>query len=264
MGLVGDITKIVLVLEYDGTGYYGFQLQDNVPTIQGELEKAIQELTGEMSRVIAASRTDTGVHARCQVVSFRTVSILKTYKFVEGLNYYLPADIAVRAVYRVSDSFNVRSDAVSREYKYRILNREARSPLWRAFSYQVKGNLNIQDMNSACQALTGRHDFISFASELEEEEMSGTVRDVYRAEVVREGELVMFALEANSFLRHQVRNTVGALIRVGQGKTSIAEFHDIIEAKEQGLAGPAVPACGLCLEKVNYPGPFQEMFNENL
>ena len=261
---MGDITKIVLVLEYDGTGYYGFQLQDNVPTIQGELEAGIKKLTGEMSRVMGASRTDTGVHARGQVVSFRTGSVLKQQKFVEGLNYYLPADIAVRAAYKVSDSFNVRSDAVSREYKYRILNRVARSPLWRTYSYQIKGNINIADMNCACQALIGRHDFISFATQLEDEEMSGTVRDVYRAGVVREDELVVIDIEANSFLRHQVRNTVGALIRVGLGKTSIEEFRDIIEAKEQGLARPAVPACGLCLERVNYFRPFQESIDENL
>jgi tRNA pseudouridine38-40 synthase len=262
--LVGDITKIVLVLEYDGTGYYGFQLQDNVPTIQGELESGIKKLTGEMTRVIAASRTDTGVHARGQVVSFRTGSVLPPQKFVEGLNYYLPADIAVKAAYRASDSFNVRSDAVSREYKYHILNSIARSPLWRAYSYQVKGNLNLADMNCACQALMGRHDFISFATKLEDDEMSGTVRDVYRAEVVREGELVVFDIEASSFLRHQVRNTVGALIRVGLGKVGIEEFRGMIEAKESGLAGPAAPACGLCLEKVSYSRPFQERFNENL
>jgi len=262
--LVGDKTKIVLVLEYDGTGYYGFQLQDNVPTIQGVLETGIKKLTGEMSRIIAASRTDSGVHARGQVVSFRTGSVLPPQQIITGLNYYLPADIAVRAAYRVSDKFNVRKDAVSREYKYYILNSLTRSPLRKYYSYQVKGQLNIEDMNRACQAIIGRHDFISFASELADDEKSSTVRDVYRAVMVREGEMMVFDIEANSFLRHQVRNTVGALIRVGLGKVGIDEFKDIIKARQPGRAGPAVPACGLCLERVNYPGPFQERFNENL
>lgn len=265
MGLIGDITKIVLVLEYEGTRYYGFQLQDNVPTIQGELEKGILKLTGEMSRVAAASRTDTGVHARGQVVSFRTASPLPMGKFVEGLNYYLPVDIAVKAVYRVSDLFDVRSDAVSREYKYYILNSQARSPLWRHYSYQVKGNLNIEDMNCACQELLGRHDFSSFMTDVdEEEEMASAVRDVYRVGVERKGDLVIFSIEANAFLRHQVRNTVGALIRVGLGRMSVDEFSGIIEARKPGPAGPAAPAQGLCLIRVKYPEPFGEKCSENI
>jgi tRNA pseudouridine38-40 synthase len=263
-GLVGDRSKIALLLEYEGTCYYGFQFQDGVPTIQGELEAGIKKLTGEMSRVIAASRTDTGVHARGQVVSFWTGSVLPPRKYIEGLNYYLPQDIAVRAAFRVSDAFRVRSSAVSREYKYCILNTQARSALWRNYSYHVKGKLNIDDMSRACQTLMGRRDFISFASELAPEEMGDTVREVYRAEVVREGEMVVFRIEASSFLRHQVRNTVGVLIRVGLGKVSIDEFRDVIEAREAGRAGPAVPACGLCLERVNYPEPYQERFSENL
>ena len=115
-------TKIVLVMEYDGTCYHGFQLQAKLPTIQGETEKAVQKLTGEKRRIMAASRTDAGVHAKGQVASFRTGSNLPVSTFVKGLNHYLPGDIAVKAAYRVDDSFNVRRDAVSREYNYYILN----------------------------------------------------------------------------------------------------------------------------------------------
>ena len=264
VGLTGNIKKVVLVLEYDGTSYYGFQLQDTLPTIQGELEKGIFKLTGEMSRVISASRTDTGVHARGQVVSFRTGSVLSTERFLKGLNFYLPRDIGVKAAYRANEEFNVRRDAVSREYKYYILNRTTRSPLWSDYSFQIAKNLNIENMNQACEYLRGRHDFLSFATGLDDNEIKGTVRDIHHARVEREGEMVVFEVTANSFLRHQVRNAVGSLIKVGLGKISIEEFSRILEAKVPGLGGPTVPAKGLCLEKVNYPEPLQEILNENI
>src|SRR4030042_1232264 len=132
------MTKIVLTLEYDGTRYHGFQWQAGLPSIQRELERAIKKLTGERCRVMAASRTDTGVHARGQVVSFRTESPLPVERFVAGVNYYLPADIAVKAAYKVPVAFNVRREAISREYSYHILSSDTRSPLRVAFSYRVR------------------------------------------------------------------------------------------------------------------------------
>jgi len=249
-------TKIVLVIEYDGTGYYGFQLQATVPTIQGEMEKALWKLTQERIRVIAASRTDAGVHAKGQVVSFRTDSPLPLPAFVSGLNSYLPADIAVKAAYRVDDAFNVRRNAVSREYNYYILNSPTRSPTRRSFSYLVKGNLDVEAMNEACQALVGKHDFASFITGLNI--IKNTLRTVYRAVIEKKGNLAIFNMVANSFLPHQVRNTVGALVRVGLGKMTISEFRSIIEARQPGLAGPTVPARGLCLMRINYHHPFEE------
>ena len=249
-------------MEYDGTGYYGFQMQANLPTIQGETETALWKLTGERCRVMAASRTDTGVHARGQVVSFRTRSSLPLEAFINGLNYYLPRDIAVKAAHRVSDSFNVRRSALSREYNYYILNSRTRSPIREAFSYLVGGHLDIEAMNQACQALIGEHDFASFASSIGAG-IKNTVRRVYKAKVEKDGELAVFNMVANSFLPHQVRNTVGALIRVGLGKMTIDEFHRIIEARKPGLARPAAPARGLCLMRINYSHSFEE-YNENL
>jgi len=119
------------------------------------------------------------------------------------------------------------------------------------------GKLNLENMNQACQALIGVHDFASFVTEISDN-VKSTVRNVLHAGVVREGELVFFDIKANSFLPHQVRNTVGALLKVGMGDMSVDEFRGIIEAKKPGLAGPTVPACGLCLMKVNYPDPFGE------
>ena len=205
---------------------------------------------------MAASRTDAGVHAKGQVVSFRTRSPLTLQTFINGLNYYLPRDIVVKASYRVSDSFNVRRSALSREYNYYILNSLTRSPLREGFSYLVGGHLDIDAMNRACQALIGEHDFASFVSSTGAE-IKNTIRRVYRAEMEKDGELAVFKMVANSFLPHQVRNTVGALLRVGLGKMSVEEFHRIIEAKKTGLAGPSAPACGLCLMQINYPHPFE-------
>ena len=250
-------TKMVLIMEYDGTDYYGFQLQATLPTIQGEIEKALWKLTGDRTRLMAASRTDAGVHARGQVVSFRTKSPLPPQTFVNGLNYYLPSDIAIKAAYRVGDSFNVRRDAISREYNYYILKSLTRSPIREGFCYRVGGHLDIEAMNRACQALIGEHGFISFTSSTQVGTKS-TVRRVYRAEMEKDGELAVFNMVANSFLPHQVRNTVGSLIRVGLGRMSIDEFHSIMEGKKPGLAGPTAPACGLCLMQVNYPYSFEE------
>ena len=256
-------TKVVLIVEYDGTCYYGFQLQPNLPTIQGEIETALSKLTGERSRVMAASRTDTGVHAKEQVVGFRTRSPLPLQAFIKGVNHYLPKDIAVKEAFRVSDSFNVRHDAISREYNYYILNSPTRSPIRRGFSYLVAGHLDIRAMNQACQALIGEHDFASFVTCLDTG-IKSTVRSVYRAEVDKKGDVAIFNVVANSFLRHQVRNTVGTLIRVGLGKMTVDEFCGIFEARRLALAGPTVPAYGLCLMQVNYPSPFGVICNENL
>ena len=250
MKLFNSFNKIVLVVEYDGRNYYGFQWQTNLPTIQAELEGAIRKVTGESSRVIAASRTDTGVHARGQVVSFRTKSALTPQTFVRALNHYLPRDVAVKGACKMNMDFNVRRDAVSREYDYYILNSSTRSPLFEGFAYFLPGKLDIKTMNKACKFIEGEHDFASFATALGE--LRGTVRNVYEARMTKDDNLVTYHMTANSFLPHQVRNTVGLLLRVGRGKVELDEFRRIMEAKMLGKAGSTAPAYGLCLTKVNY------------
>lgn len=257
------VRRIVLVVEYRGSKYYGFQLQLKLPTVQGELENAIYRLTGNKTRVASASRTDTGVNAEGQVVSFKTGSAIELDRFVGGMNYYLPADIAVKAAYRVEDKFNVRSEAVSREYKYYIFNSRVRSPIRKDYSCLVSGKLDIKTMNEVAQTLVGSHDFASFTSNLGVE-LKTTIRQVYKACFDRDGEMVIFNIVASSFLPHQVRNTIGALIRVGQGKMTGDEFHSIMEARKLGLAGPAAPARGLCLIKVNYKKSLGEENSENI
>ena len=246
-----------MLIEYDGTQYYGFQWQVGLPTIQNELEQAIRRLCGQSSRVMAASRTDTGVHAKGQVVSFWAESTLDTMTLVKALNHYLPGDIAVKAAYRVGDDFNIRRDALSREYHYYILNRKTRSPFSRRFALFVPKMLDMQPMNEACQLIRGQHDFASFASSLEGSK--STLRNVYEAGMKKRGDFAVFRVVANSFLPHQVRSTVGLLIRLGLGKMGIADFRDIMEARILGLAGPLSPACGLYLMKVNYAKPVGEL-----
>jgi len=254
--LFAGTTKIVLVIEYNGERYHGFQWQAKVPTIQGELEEAIAKLTQERRRVIAASRTDAGVHAKGQVVSFWTAYNLPCQTWVKALNYYLPNDIVVKQAFKGAEDFDIRRDAVSREYDYYIWNSSVKSVFAKGLAYFVSKPLNLPAMQEACQVLEGKHDFASFATFLGK--ILNTVRTVYEAKLRKKGELVIFHIAADSFLPHQVRNTIGLLIGLGLGKIGIADFRQIMETKTLGLAGPTAPAYGLYLTKVNYTRPFIE------
>jgi len=251
--------RIALVVEYDGTNYYGSQLQSGQPTIQSEIEAGVLRLTGEKVRLAMSSRTDSGVHARGQVVSFKTACGLPTSAFVHGLNCHLPEDIAVKSACPVDLRFDPRRMASSREYSYTILNSTTRSPLTARFAHRVKGTFNIGAMNEACKTLIGTHDFASFASEIGDEPEKSTIRQVSCAMVKRDGEVVTFIIQANAFVRHQIRNTAGALVEIGLERMTPDQFVRILEAKQPGLGGPCLPAKGLCLMQVNYPFNFEGM-----
>lgn len=242
--------KLALIVEYDGTRFHGFQGQIGMPTIQGEIERALMRLTGEKVRTIGAGRTDAGVHAKGQVISFSTTSSLSLQTIVKALNFYLLPDISIKDGSIVENSFNARRDAISRQYRYTILNSPTPSPFWRRYSHFVPTKLNIDAMNKACQALLGKHNFASFTIPMKGK---GTVRNVSQATASREGDLVRFDIVADSFLPKQVRRTVGPLIKIGLGKLTVEEFQEIIEARRPGLAAPPAPARGLCLMRVNYP-----------
>ncbi len=248
-------SKIVLIIEYDGTNYHGSQYQTNAPTIQEEIEKALEKLTGKRTRISMASRTDTGVHATGQVAGFSMDSALPLESYVEGLNHFLPDDISVREAFMAEESFDVRRRAASREYRYSILNSPTRSPIRQRFSHKVAGKLDTKAMNKACRALIGKHDLASFVSSAEVAAKKRTVRHIHKAEFTRDENMVHFDIVANSFLPHQVRNTIGCLLKVGQGKMTASEFEKMIEARTPGLAGPTAPPTGLCLIRVNYPEP---------
>lgn len=249
--------RTILIIEYNGSNYHGSQSQVNAPTIQGEIEKALKKLTGERIRIKIASRTDAGVHARGQVVGFDTKAKLPLKSFIDGLNYHLPEDIAVKKAFKAEADFDVRRRAVSREYKYYIFNSPTRSPLKEGFSWRLAGKLDIVAMNQACATLVGRHDFASFVASEATAKQKRTVRDIFKANITQDGDMITFEVIANSFLPHQVRNMIGCLVKVGQDKMTVAEFKQIIESRTPGLAGPTAPAEGLCLVQVNYPGPFE-------
>ncbi|MFA5055467.1 MAG: tRNA pseudouridine(38-40) synthase TruA [Dehalococcoidia bacterium] len=244
--------RIALTIEYDGTRYYGSQRQRNVPTIQGELEEAIAKVSGEYVRTVFAGRTDQGVHAKGQVAVFETNSRLKLDNITKALNFYLPEDIAVKEAHKVRDDFDPRRGALSREYCYYIWNESTRSPLRRRDALLVRRPLEISIMDEACKILEGTHDFAPFASALEGR--INTTRTVYRAGTYREGSMVSCVVEASAFLPHQMRMTVGSLLKVGLKVSDIAAFRKIFESGKPATAGPAVPPHGLFLMKVNYPG----------
>jgi tRNA pseudouridine38-40 synthase len=244
--------KIAITIEYDGTRYFGSQKQRNVPTIQGELEEAIEKTLGESIRTVFAGRTDQGVHAKGQIAVFGNSSTLVPDRITKALNFYLPEDIAVKGARRVREDFDPRRDAQSREYIYYIWNEPIRSPLLRRNALLVKRPLEIEVMNEACKFLKGTHDFAPFASSLEGR--VNTIRSVYRAGTYREGSMVSCSMEASAFLPHQMRMTVGSLIRVGLGISDIDDFRRILDSGIPATAGPAVHPRGLFLMKVNYAG----------
>ena len=242
--------RLALVLEYDGSRYGGSQIQKNSPSIQGELESALHSLTGERLRVAFAGRTDAGVHALGQVAAFTTTSRLKTEVFVRGLNAWLPDSIAVQSATEVDEAFDPRRHASRRQYRYLIYNRPVASPLWRGRAWHVAEPLNVERMQRAAALLAGERDFAAFSRR----EGVSTVRRVYGCRVRAQPPLVTLEIEANAFLRQQVRRTVGALAQVGRGKLTVAAFRGLLRRAEPASAGPVAPPQGLYLVRVSYPG----------
>jgi len=247
--------RLCLLLEYDGTRYAGSQAQRRAPTIQGELETALDKLTGERVPIAFAGRTDAGVHARGQVAAFSTSSALETEVFERGLNAWLPQDVAVRRAAEAPEQFDPRRHATSRTYHYTFYNTPARSPLWRSYAWHVAEALDTDAMQEAAAALVGEHDFAAFSRR----EGVGTVRRARCCQVVRRGALVTLDIEADAFLRQQVRRTAGALVQVGSGRLGVADFRELLRRAEPNSAGPVAPALGLCLLRVTYGPPFDAM-----
>jgi tRNA pseudouridine38-40 synthase len=239
-----------LKLAYDGTAYGGSQLQANAKTVQEELETALEPLAGRPIRVALAGRTDSGVHARGQVATAVLSSKWTALDLRRALNARLPQDIAVVGALEVSNRFDPRRCAIRRHYEYTVLNAPIRVPLLRRTAWHVPHELNDEAMRTAAALLVGEHDFAAFAGRVDTG--ASTVRRMARAEVVRQGSAVTMEFEANAFLPHQVRRTVGALIEVGRGRISTDAFATLLRQAEPGTAGPAAPPQGLCLVEVAY------------
>ncbi len=213
--------------------------------MQGELERALATVCNEPVRIAGAGRTDTGVHAIGQVMSFRTASLLDGAKLGRGVNALLPWDIAISALEPCGDDFHARFSATGRTYEYRLRIGSDRDPLER-WAYHHPDALRLDPMREASAALIGRADFGAFAIG------EGGVREVRKAEWTREGELLRFEIEADAFLRGMVRAIVGTLLWVGRGKIGVERFGEIVRSKDRAQAGPNAAARGLCLTQVTY------------
>jgi tRNA pseudouridine38-40 synthase len=242
--------RFKLTVEYDGTDYHGWQIQPAGPTIQGVLEAAIQQMLGEPVRVAAAGRTDAGVHAAGQVVSFTLQREALPDTLLRGLNALTPRDVTISAAEVVADDFDPRRAARSRVYVYRIWNVRWPSPFWRRYTWHVPWPLDIASMQQGAAALVGEHDFSAFRAA--GCDAQHPVRRVLRSEIEAAGSLLTYTIEATAFLRHMVRNIVGTLVEVGAGSRAAAEIPALLAARDRTAAGPTAPACGLCLTRVTY------------
>lgn len=243
-----------LDIAYEGTRYSGFGIQPGRLTVQEVLEEALARSLGEQIRVTAAGRTDTGVHASGQVVSFVTTGRLRPAELVRAANAYLPEDILVEAAAEMPPEFDARRAALRRHYRYVIWN-DRRPNLWlRRWSWHIADRLDVSAMDEAARRLLGEQDFASFAGGLAQEPAGRTtVRAVERAHWWRDGDLVGFEITANAFLRHMVRGIVGTLTQVGRGRLDSAQFGKMIAAADRRQGGPNAPPHGLMLTGVAYP-----------
>ena len=253
--------KIALVLEYDGTDYHGFQIQNNAPTLQAEVERALLRLIGSKVRIKAASRTDAGAHARGQVVAFTARDQYDCDTYVKALNHYLPLDIRVRKAFEVPLDFEPRREATSRVYRYTILEQDTPPALQRRTVYWMTKGLNVQRMRIAASKLVGTHDFREFSGTLDSGDFY--VRKVYRCDVSAEGSCVIIETEANSFLPHQVRRTAAVLVEIGKNMLPIEAIQEALYGERKLQKYPPLPAKGLCLMRVNYPNPVIEVSKQH-
>lgn len=242
--------NVKVVVEYDGTDYFGFQYQPNVPTIQGELERVLARILKEKVTVYGSGRTDAGVHAAGQVINFRTRGTIPIERLCIAMNSLLPVSIAALEAEEVGPQFHARYSAKSRLYRYDILNREVKSALQGRYCWHVRHPLDVDTMRKSAQCLIGVHDFTSFA--VADRDESSTVRNMMSVDVSRAGEHVIIEMRANAFLRSMVRVIVGTLVEVGLGLRPCSDMLKILEAGDRRLAGKTAPPHGLCLMEVEY------------
>ena len=237
-------------IEYDGTDFAGFQWQTGQRTVQETLEKALRKRTEQNVRITGAGRTDSGVHALGQVVSFACETRIPTAQMALALNGALPPDLSVREVQETDETFSARFSASSRVYAYFILNRPMPSALFRRYSAFCPIPLDTVAMHSAAQSLLGERNFAAFANDLRDDQV--TEREMLRFTVGKSRPFVIVRVEANAFLRGMVRNLVGTLIEVGLGKRSPDSLSAVLESCDRRQAGPTAPPQGLCLMKARY------------
>ena len=242
--------RVKLVVAYDGSTYHGWQIQPGAPTIEGELNKALSELLQEEIQVIGASRTDSGVHALCNVAVFDTKSRIPAEKISYALNQRLPEDIRIQESVEVEADFHPRHCNSRKTYEYRILNRPFPLPTKRLYAHFTYVPMNIEMMQEAADYLVGEHDFKSFCSV--NSTVETTVRTIYELTVEKQEEEIVIRVCGGGFLYNMVRIIAGTLMEAGRGAIRPEQVKDILEAKDRQAAGPTAPACGLTLVKYEF------------
>lgn len=248
------MVRIAVGVEYDGSAFSGWQLQQDAPSVQLALETALGAVADAPLRLVAAGRTDAGVHARCLVVHFDTDVVRAARSWVLGANGHLPPSIALRWASEQPGHFHARYSATARSYRYVILNRGARPALASHRVTFVHRPLAIEPMREAAQHLIGEHDFSAFRAA--ECQASSPVRRMQAIRLERQGEFIIAELTANAFLHHMVRNLMGLLIEVGQGREPPGRTRELLALRDRRLAPATAPASGLYLWRVHYPAVF--------
>ena len=242
--------RIRLRVAYDGTAYCGWQVQPEVPTIEGELNQAISRLTKEEIIVIGASRTDAGVHAKGNVAVFDTESTIPADRFAYALNPLLPEDIVVVASDEVEADWHPRHCDTEKTYEYKILNSKFPDPMRRRDTYHVSFDLDLEKMREAAGYLKGEHDFKSFCANRRMKK--STVRTIYSLTVTKADDLITIRISGSGFLYNMVRIIAGTLVKIGMGVYPPEKMEEILEEKNRAAAGPTIPARGLTLVSLEY------------
>lgn len=240
-----------MTIAYDGTDLFGWQAQPEKRTVQGALEAALKQLTGETVRVHSCGRTDTGVHARAQVAHFDLSRPWETWKLQKGLNAVLPEAIRVPELRRTRPDFHARYDAQGKEYRYTVWNAPVACPLHRLQAVHIRRPLDLAAMRRAAALLEGTHDFAAFSAN-PHRETRGTVRTLWRLAVSRQGRRVVIRAVGDGFLYKMVRSLAGHLLRVGLGAVPAEETPRLLSSRHRTARVETAPACGLCLWKIHY------------
>lgn len=242
--------KVKLIVAYDGTEYCGWQVQPNGESIESMLNAALSDLTGEDIKVVGASRTDAGVHAKGNVAVFETNVRMPGEKVSFALNQRLPDDIVIQESCEVDMDFHPRHCKSSKTYEYKILNRTFNDPMLRRYCYFYYMKLDINRMREGAQYLIGEHDFRSFSAP--KTQARDFVRTIYSIDIEAENDVITLRIKGNGFLYNMVRIIVGTLLEVGRGQMEPEEVKNILEARDRRMAGPTAPPEGLTLVRIDY------------
>ena len=242
--------RLLITIRYDGTEYHGWQVQQNALSVQEEFQNAVEKVFKKRLDVKGCSRTDSGVHANEYCLTLDTDMNIDSEGVIMALNTKLPNDISVIGCKEVESDFHPRYSCKSKEYIYKIYNGKIRDPFLDKYSLHYRYPIDAEYLNSEAKAFLGSHDFSGFCSV--KSDVEDTVRNVFSADVWREGDIVYFKFEADGFLYNMVRIMVGTLIFINEGKIKKGELCDIIESKDRSRAGKTAPAKGLYLNRVNY------------